>query len=138
MNNILVINSSLSGDTSVSRILVQSAVLRLTELDPDAVFTYRDVGDASIPHLTPSTVAGIRSIAETPAELAAQALSDELIAELKAADILVIGAPMYNFSIPSTLRSWFDHVLRAGVTFRYTAAGPEGLLELLPVPWTPR
>jgi FMN-dependent NADH-azoreductase len=51
-----------------------------------------------------------------------------LIAELRAADVIVIGAPMYNFSVATNLRAWFDHVLRAGVTFRYTEAGPEGLL----------
>ena len=55
--------------------------------------------------------------------------ADRLIDEAEAADVLVIGAPMYNFGIPSTLKSWFDHVLRAGRTFRYTAAGPEGLLK---------
>lgn len=124
MNHILVINSSLSGSTSVSRILVDAAVQRLLEVDPNAVVTYRDVGDAPIPHLTSATVAGIRAVAETQAELAAQALSDELIAELKAADIVVIGAPMYNFSIPTSLRAWFDHVLRPRVTF----AAVQGLL----------
>jgi FMN-dependent NADH-azoreductase len=129
MSKILVVNSSLSGDTSVSRILVDNAVQRLLEVDPNAEITYRDVGDASIPHLTPSTVAGIRAIAETQAELAAQALSDELIAELKAADIVVIGAPMYNFSIPTSLRAWFDHVLRPRVTFAYKDGAVQGLLQ---------
>ncbi len=57
------------------------------------------------------------------------ALSDTLIAELQSADILVIGAPMYNFGIASTLKAWFDHVLRAGITFRYGESGPEGLLK---------
>ena len=63
------------------------------------------------------------------AQAAAQALSDTLIAELKAAETIVIGAPMYNFGIPSTLKAWFDYVLRPGITFRYTEAGPVGLLE---------
>ncbi|WP_263641762.1 FMN-dependent NADH-azoreductase [Hypericibacter adhaerens] len=62
------------------------------------------------------------------AQKATQALSDELIAELKAADTIIIGAPMYNFGIASTLKAWFDHVLRAGVTFRYTETGPVGLV----------
>jgi FMN-dependent NADH-azoreductase len=128
MNHILVINSSLSGDESVSRIMVDNAVQRLTEVAPGSVVTYRDVGDAPIPHLTPATVAGIRAVAETQAELAAQALSDELIDELKDADILVIGAPMYNFSIPSTLRTWFDHVVRPRVTFEYKEGSVQGLL----------
>ena len=56
-------------------------------------------------------------------------MSDALIAELKAADLVVIGAPMYNFGMSSTLKAWFDHVLRAGVTFRYSDDGPEGLLK---------
>ncbi|RUO33807.1 FMN-dependent NADH-azoreductase [Aliidiomarina soli] len=129
MSKILVINSSLSGGTSVSRTLAEDAVQRLLEVAPNAEIIYRDVGDAAIPHLTSSTVAGIRAVAETQAELAAQALSDELIAELKAADVVVIGAPMYNFSIPSTLRAWFDHVLRPRVTFAYKDGSVQGLLQ---------
>ena len=64
----------------------------------------------------------------TQEELAARALSDTLIAELRAADTIVIGAPMYNFSVATGLRAWFDHVLRAGETFSYSEAGPKGLL----------
>ena len=81
-----------------------------------------------MPHLTEANLAGVRGTPATDAELAARALSDELIAELRAADTIVIGAPMYNFSVATTLRAWFDHVLRAGETFRYTENGPEGLL----------
>ena len=65
----------------------------------------------------------------TDAERVTRALSDELIAELRAADIIVIGAPMYNFGVATSLRAWFDHVLRAGETFRYSEAGPKGLLS---------
>lgn len=126
--NILAINSSVSGEASVSRALVAEAVQHLLEAKPDAVITCRDLGDGPIAHLTPATVSGIRAVAGTPEELGTQALSDELIDELRAADILVIGAPMYNFSIPTSLRAWFDHVLRPRVTFTYGAAGPEGLL----------
>ena len=129
MSNILVLNSSLSGEASVSRLLVADAVTELTQRDPGAVLVFRDLAVATIPHLTPETVAGVRAQATTPAELAARTLSDELIAELRAADTIVIGAPMYNFSIPSTLRTWFDHVLRPGVTFSYSEAGPKGLIE---------
>lgn len=128
MSHILVINSSLSGKASVSRILVDEAIERLLELQPGAVVTYRDVGEALIPHLTPATVAGVRAVAVTEAELAATALSDELIGELQVANFIVIGAPMYNFSIPSSLRTWFDHVLRPRVTFAYGDAGPQGML----------
>lgn len=128
MSNILVLNSSVSGEASVSRLLVADAVTELTQRDPAAKLVFRDLAADPVPHLTPQTVAGVRAQATTPAEQAARALSDELIAELRAADTIVIGAPMYNFSIPTTLRSWFDHVLRAGETFSYSEAGPKGLL----------
>ena len=129
MSHILVLNSSLSGEASVSRLLVADAVTELTQRDPGATLVFRDLAVATIPHLTPETVAGVRAQATSPAELASRDLSDELIAELRAADTIVIGAPMYNFSIPSTLRTWFDHVLRPGVTFSYSEAGPKGLIE---------
>ncbi|PAU75047.1 FMN-dependent NADH-azoreductase [Halomonas salipaludis] len=129
MNNILVINSSVSGEASVSQLLVRSAVQRVLEVNPSAMVTYRDLSDAPVPHLTAYTVAGVRGMPETQAELAAQALSNELIDELKAADVVLIGAPMYNFSIPSSLRAWFDHVLRPRVTFAYSKAGVQGLLK---------
>jgi len=128
MSNILVLNSSVSGAASVSRLLVADTVAELTQRDPGARVVFRDLAADPVPHLTPATVAGVRAQAHTPAEAEARALSDRLIAELRAADTIVIGAPMYNFSIPTTLRSWFDHVLRAGETFRYSEAGPEGLL----------
>ena len=129
MSNILVLNSSVSGEASVSRLLVADAVTELTQRDPSAKLVFRDLAANPLPHLTPETVAGVRSQATTPAEQLARALSDELIAELRAADTIVIGAPMYNFSIPTTLRSWFDHVLRASETFSYSEAGPKGLLS---------
>ncbi|HEY9236409.1 MULTISPECIES: FMN-dependent NADH-azoreductase [Phenylobacterium] len=128
MSNILVLNSSVSGEASVSRLLVADAVTELTQRDPNAKVVFRDLAADPLPHLLPSTVAGVRATASTPAEEEARRLSDELIAELRAADTVVIGAPMYNFSIPTTLRAWFDHILRPGVTFRYSEAGPEGLL----------
>jgi FMN-dependent NADH-azoreductase len=128
MSNLLVLNSSISGEASVSRLLVADAVAHFTRRNPDAKVVTRDLAANPVPHLLPQTVAGVRSAAVTPAEAQARALSDELIAELRAADTIIIGAPMYNFSIPTTLRSWFDYVLRAGETFRYSEAGPEGLL----------
>jgi FMN-dependent NADH-azoreductase len=88
----------------------------------------RDLGANPIPHLSFDSAAALRTEPASDAQTAARALSDQLVAELKAADVVVIGAPMYNFGIASTLKAWFDHVLRAGVTFRYTQAGPEGLL----------
>ena len=103
---------------------------RLRSQNPGLKVVERDLGANPVPHLTADD--GRRACAATDTAGAArspQALSDALIDELKAADTIVIGAPMYNFGIPSTLKAWFDHVLRAGVTFRYTDAGPEGLLK---------
>lgn len=128
MSNILVLNSSVAGEASVSRLLVADAVAELTQRDANAKVVFRDLAADPVPHLLPSTVNGVRGAAATPAELEARTLSDKLIAELRAADVIVIGAPMYNFSVPTTLRTWFDYVLRAGETFRYSEAGPEGLL----------
>ncbi len=127
MNTILVIDSAVSGEASVSKTLVREAVDALTAGAPARVI-YRDLGQAPVPHLTEGTLAGVRGKPETESELETRALSDELIAELRASDTIVIGAPMYNFSIPTALRSWFDHVLRAGETFAYSEAGPKGLL----------
>lgn len=129
MSTVLVLTSSALGDASVSNELVRDAVARLQEQDPGLRIVTRDLGRDPVPHLTADSATALRgSEPANAAQAAAQALSDELVAELKAADTVVVGAPMYNFGIPSTLKAWFDHVLRAGITFRYTEAGPEGLL----------
>ena len=128
MSTLLVLNSSLSGDASVSNLLVEQVVAQILAVAPRTNVIRRDLASGDVPHLTPQTVAGVRAEAVTAAEAEARALSDQLIAELFAADTIVIGAPMYNFSIPSTLKAWFDHVLRAGATFSYSEAGPQGLL----------
>ena len=129
MDDILVINSSVSGRDSVSRLLVAEALAALTRLDPGRRITQRDLGTEPIPHLTTDTVAGVRGAPSTEAEHRSRALSDRLLAELRAAGTIVFGAPMYNFGLPTGLRAWFDYVLRAGETFSYSAAGPKGLLE---------
>jgi len=130
MANILIVDSAATGEASVSRRLTRALADTLQRRDPAARIVHRDVGAAPIPHLTEATVPAIRAgIVETPEAERALALSDELVAELQDADVIVIGAPMYNFGMPSTLKAWFDHVLRARVTFRYTEAGPEGLLK---------
>ena len=129
MANILIIDSAATGEASVSRKLTRALADTLQRRDPTARIVHRDVGAAPIPHLTEATVPAIRAgIVESPEAERALALSNELVAELKAADVIVIGAPMYNFGMPSTLKAWFDHVLRAGITFRYSEAGPEGLV----------
>jgi FMN-dependent NADH-azoreductase len=129
MTNILVINSSAAGEASVSSSLINSFVEAARHARPEATVVLRDVGTDPLPHLTPATLGGLRGEPQTEAERRTRAISDALIGELRAADLIVIGAPMYNFGITSTLKAWFDHVLRAGETFRYTAEGPEGLLK---------
>ena len=128
MKTLLVINSSISGDNSVSRVLVEHAVAELVKTNPRARIVRRDVGETPIPHLTVETVAGVRGVPQTESEQRTRLLSDELVAELRAADCLIIGAPMYNFGVPTGLRAWFDHVLRPGETFAYTETGARGLL----------
>jgi FMN-dependent NADH-azoreductase len=128
MTKVLIIDSAATGEASVSRKLTAEFAARIG--GPSVRIVRRDVGTAPIPHLTAQTVGAIRGgEVETDEGRAALALSDRLIAEVKEADIMVIGAPMYNFGMASTLKAWFDHVLRAGVTFRYTAEGPEGLVK---------
>ena len=129
MTNVLIVDSAATGEASVTRRLTGELESALRARGPVRI-VHRDVGTKTIPHLTAETTPAIRGAeAETEAARDALALSDELIAELKAADLVVIGAPMYNFGIASTLKAWFDHVLRAGITFRYSEAGPEGLLK---------
>jgi len=128
MTKILVIRSSANAERSVSNQLIDY-YLSAQANDPQAQVTERDLDRDPVPHVTSATLAGIgRPAPETPSSQAARELSDTLIAEVVAADTLVIGLPMYNFGMPSTLKSWFDHVLRAGATFRYTSSGPEGLV----------
>jgi FMN-dependent NADH-azoreductase len=130
MSKVLVLNSSALGGASVSNQITQDVLTELRARDPGLTVTVRDLGASPVPHLNSELATALRGA--TPAneaQAAAQELSDSLIAELKAADTIVIGAPMYNFGFPSTLKAWFDYVLRAGITFRYTEAGPVGLLE---------
>jgi FMN-dependent NADH-azoreductase len=130
MTNILIIDSAATGAASVSRKLTRELADTLQRRDPSARIVRRDIGAAPIPHLTEETVPAIRAgLVESEGARRALELSNELIAELKDSDLIVIGAPMYNFGMPSTLKAWFDHVLRAGITFRYSEAGPEGLLK---------
>jgi FMN-dependent NADH-azoreductase len=128
MSNLLVINSSAAREGSVSRQLVDETVAQLLLTNPHARVVKRDLGISPIPHLAVDNLAGIRGVPATEEEQRARALSDRLIAELRAADTVVIGAPMYNFGISTALRAWFDHVLRAGETFSYSESGPRGLL----------
>lgn len=128
MSTILVLNSSVYGDASVTRTLVAETVRRLQAADPDARVLEHDLGATPLPHLSTANLAGVRGTPASPQALETRAVSDALIAELHSADTIVIGSPMYNFSIATGLRAWFDHVLRAGLTFKYSETGPEGLV----------
>jgi FMN-dependent NADH-azoreductase len=128
MTKVLIVDSAATGDQSVSRKLTGEFAERL-QRNAGATIVRRDVGSDPVAHLTAATVGAIRGAEPDSDEgRAALALSDRLVAEVKDADVIVIGAPMYNFGMASTLKAWFDHVLRAGVTFRYSAQGPEGLV----------
>lgn len=129
MKNILIITSSALGESSASGRLAEEYEAMLRVAHPGVEIVRRDVGADTIPHLTADTVGAIRGANDTDPQRSTGALSDRLIGELEAADLIVIASPMYNFGISSTLKAWFDHVLRAGVTFRYTENRPLGLLE---------
>lgn len=131
MTTILQLNNSLFSDDGQSSRLADKLVGRLCAVDPRVRVIRRDLARQPVPHLDqPAFLGGLAAPEERTAEQArAAALADTLVEELMSADTLVIGVPVYNFSIPSPLKAWFDHVARAGTTFRYTGNGPEGLLE---------
>ena len=126
---ILQINASARKTGSVTRELSEALVTRLLEKAPDAKVISRDVSQG-LPFLDENWVgANFTDPADRSAEQRMKlALSDTLVAELKAADTIVIGSPIYNFSVPAALKAWIDLVARARETFRYTENGPEGLL----------
>jgi FMN-dependent NADH-azoreductase len=129
--NILQINSSARRDASHSTRLANRLVQRLRDADPEATLTVRDLNKAPHPILDESALGALFTPADqrTQEQAARVALDDALIAELQAADVVVLGVPMYNFGVPAQLKNWIDAISRAGVTFRYTEKGPEGLLK---------
>lgn len=131
MNTLLQINASLAGANGQSSRLAQHFVADWQAQHPEGRVITRDLASEPVPHLTAERFQAFLSQpdARTEEQRAVNAYSDALIEEIKGADTLVFAVPMYNFSIPSTLRAYFDHIARAGVTFRYTATGPEGLLK---------
>lgn len=127
--SILHIDSSILGDYSVSRLLSADIVARQLTLHPDATVQYRDLVSHPALHLSDKHIAAFQGAEVTDAALGEDlAAGGAFIDDLFAADIIVIGAPMYNFSIPSQLKAWIDRVCVAGRTFQYGANGPEGLL----------
>ncbi|AZT85742.1 FMN-dependent NADH-azoreductase [Marinobacter sp. NP-4(2019)] len=131
MTTLLKIQSSLFEDAGQSSQLVQQFVERWQAQQEDARVISRDLATENIPHLDQARLGALMtSEAErTPEQQEMVAFADKQIAEVQEADVLVLGIPMYNFSIPSVLKAWMDYVARAGVTFRYTEQGPEGLLQ---------
>ena len=130
MSRILVIESSARQQGSVSRELTQQFIANWQAAHPADPIQVRDLAVDPVPHLDATLLGGWMTPSEqqSEAEKAALARSNLLTDEVLAADVLVLAAPMYNFAIPSTLKAWLDHVLRAGVTFKYTETGPQGLL----------
>jgi len=128
--NILEILSSARAGNSYSTRLSHALVERLQQDHADARVQVRDLGANPHSMLDEAALSALFTPAEqrTAAQQARVALDDVLIAEVQAADVLVLAVPMYNFSIPAQLKNWIDAISRAGVTFRYTANGPEGLL----------
>jgi FMN-dependent NADH-azoreductase len=131
MNTLLQINASLAGANGQSSRLADRFVSEWIAKHPGGHVVKRDLAADPVPHLTAERFQAFLSQpdARTAEQKAISEYSDALIEELKNADTVVFAVPMYNFSVPSTLRAYFDHIARAGVTFRYTANGPEGLLK---------
>jgi FMN-dependent NADH-azoreductase len=128
---VLQINSSSRPDQSHSSRLATGIVQRLTAREPGLQLTLRDLGRAPHPALDEPALQALFTPAaqRSPGQAARVALDDALIAEVQAADVLVLGVPMYNFGVPVALKNWIDAIARAGVTFRYTDKGPQGLLQ---------
>lgn len=131
MPTLLHISVSPRGRYSISRQLSDAAVEAWKERNPGGRVIERDLAKTKLTFVDLDWIAGAYSSPETHNEShkKALAISDELISELVEADEIILGTPMYNFAIPAALKAWVDHIVRAGKTFRYTAAGkPEGLL----------
>ena len=127
---ILQIHSSARREASQSSRLARRIVERLAEGQPNAEVAVRDLGRDPHPVLDEAALGALFTPAaqRTPEQAARVALDDALIEQVKAADVIVLGVPMYNFGVPVQLKNWIDAISRAGVTFRYTEKGPEGLL----------
>ena len=130
MPSVLIIESSARQQESVSRQLTQQFINQWRFAHPTDRILIRDVALNPIPHMDSNLLGGWMKPAGARSNTEQLCLerSDELTNELLAADMLVIAAPMYNFGIPSTLKAWLDHVIRAGVTFKYTPTRTQGLL----------
>ena len=131
MSNVLLITSSPRGGASHSSQIARSLAKQLSSGDPKSTLVTRDLFRDPLPHIGEDFVGGMFTPAEqrAPAQKAAIALSDQLIGEIFAADVIVIASAMINFGVSSTLKTYIDYVVRKGATFQYTANGPEGLVK---------
>ncbi|MCO7232526.1 MULTISPECIES: FMN-dependent NADH-azoreductase [unclassified Cobetia] len=129
--NVLLVSASLFADKSNSRALASSFVSALEASGQPFQLTHHDLVERDLPHLDSAEMQAWMTPADerSAEQRKLAALSDEFLAELKAADLLVVAAPLYNLGLPTQMKAWFDRVLRAGESFRYTEKGPVGLLE---------
>lgn len=129
--NILQINSSARIEGSQSTRLANAMTARLRASHPEAVLTVRDLARNAPAVLDETALQALFTPAEqrSAQQAARVALDDALIAEIQAADVVVLGVPMYNFGVPAQLKNWIDAISRAKVTFQYTEQGPQGLLQ---------
>jgi FMN-dependent NADH-azoreductase len=127
---LLQVNASLYSKDGQSTRLADQFVAGWRQQNSGAKVIVRDLSRDPVPHLTAERFAAFITPAETRSteQRAVAAYSDALIEELRRADVIVLGVPMYNYDVPSTLKAYFDHIARAGVTFKYTETGPQGLL----------
>jgi FMN-dependent NADH-azoreductase len=128
--NILHLDSAITGEASVSRKLTADIVAKLTAANPQAIVTYRDLNEG-VPAIDNDWFQAVRL---SPANPSAQQqrlidISNAYLKEVQDADVLVIASPVYNFTLTAQLKNWLDQIARAGLSFRYTEAGPEGLLK---------
>ena len=128
---ILHVISSPRGDASFSIKLGNGIIDKLKAANPGSTVTVRDLATNPFPQLEAAKLQSWSTAApdRTPAQHEAVKHSDDAIAEVQAADVLVVDAPLYNFNVPSTLKAWIDHIVRAGITFQYVDGKPKGLIE---------
>lgn len=128
--HILHIDSAVTGSDSVTRQLTADIAERLKQANPDATVTYRDL-NKGVPAIDSTWYESVRKGVDEPTAAQQDRISDSdsLLGEVQEADTLIIGLPIYNFTLPAPLKSWLDQIARAGVSFRYTENGPEGLLK---------
>jgi FMN-dependent NADH-azoreductase len=128
---ILRLDTSVFSEHGSSTRLSDALTKKLEGIYGEVSVVHRDLAREPLPHFSAEVITALQAEghARTSAQIKLKGLADELIEELFAADILVVAAPMYNFGIPSTLKAWIDYVARAGVTFRYTSNGSEGLVK---------